>query len=264
MWAQNFIERLLSEGKHTFLLKDVKKQYPEKSVQAIGLALARLVKRKKAISVKRGFYVIVSPLYAGGAPPPFLFIDDMMKAFGKPYYLGLLSAAALHGAGHQQPQSAFVVTNYPSVRAVRKKAINIRFFSLADFPFSLIEKRKTETGYVFVSCPALTACDLLRFERRLGGLSRVSETIDELCESINPDDFSKELLAYTPVSVLRRLGYILESVLLNDRLSTALWDKLNNMENYKRYVPLKPAAPLSEEQKSKKWGLYINENIKVE
>lgn len=34
-----------------------------------------------------------------------------MKFLGQPYYVGLLSAAALHGAAHHQPQEFQVVTN---------------------------------------------------------------------------------------------------------------------------------------------------------
>ena len=51
-------------------------------------------------------------LHAGG-PPPSLFIDDLMKAMERPYYVGLLSAAALHGASHQQPQEFQVFSDRP-------------------------------------------------------------------------------------------------------------------------------------------------------
>jgi len=39
-----------------------------------------------------------------GAPPASWYIDDFMKAVGTPYYVGVLTAAALHGAAHQAPQ----------------------------------------------------------------------------------------------------------------------------------------------------------------
>jgi hypothetical protein len=38
-----------------------------------------------------------------GGPPASWFIDDLMRFLGQPYYVGLLSAAAIHGAAHQQP-----------------------------------------------------------------------------------------------------------------------------------------------------------------
>jgi hypothetical protein len=38
--------------------------------------------------------------------PVYLFADDLMKSLKKNYYLGLYSAAAIHGAGHQQPMES--------------------------------------------------------------------------------------------------------------------------------------------------------------
>ena len=64
------------------------------------------------------FYVIVPLEYrAVGAPPVSWFIHDLMKAMELPYYVSLLSAAALHGASHQQPQTFQVMTDR-SLRSV--------------------------------------------------------------------------------------------------------------------------------------------------
>jgi len=51
-----------------------------------------------------------------------------MAYLEQPYYVGLLGAASLHGAAHQQPQQFQVVTTTPQ-REVRKKGLAIRFFS---------------------------------------------------------------------------------------------------------------------------------------
>jgi len=54
-------------------------------------------------------YVLVPLEYLhAGAPPPSWFIDDLMKAMERPYYVGLLSAAGIHGASHQQRLSCSV------------------------------------------------------------------------------------------------------------------------------------------------------------
>ncbi|HAR49066.1 MAG TPA: hypothetical protein DCR81_02985 [Smithella sp.] len=50
-----------------------------------------------------------------------------MAYLAQPYYVGLLSAASLHGSAHQQPQQFHVVTTTPQ-REVRKKGLAIRFF----------------------------------------------------------------------------------------------------------------------------------------
>jgi predicted transcriptional regulator of viral defense system len=60
--------------------------------------------------IREGFYVIVPLEYASsGILPPEWFIDELMKFLRQPYYVGLLSAAAIHGAAHQQPQEFHVV-----------------------------------------------------------------------------------------------------------------------------------------------------------
>jgi predicted transcriptional regulator of viral defense system len=75
------------------------------SPEAVKKSLQRLVKRKRLAKVRDNFYVIVPTEYlAAGAPPATWFIADLMRSFGQPYYVGLLSAAALHGASHHQPQ----------------------------------------------------------------------------------------------------------------------------------------------------------------
>jgi hypothetical protein len=62
----------------------------------------RQQKHGHLISPRRGFYVIVPPQFMSwGAPPPSWYIDALMYHEGRPYYVGLLKAAELHGATHQ-------------------------------------------------------------------------------------------------------------------------------------------------------------------
>jgi len=77
--------------------------------------------------IRQGFYVIIPPEYSKqGIIPPYLYIDDLMKSLDKPYYVGLLSAAALYGAAHQQPTGYTVITQSPAPRSIDK--LKILFF----------------------------------------------------------------------------------------------------------------------------------------
>jgi hypothetical protein len=50
-----------------------------------------------------GVAVVVPPEYReAGCPPASWFIHDLMRFLGQPYYVALLTAAAIHGAAHQQ------------------------------------------------------------------------------------------------------------------------------------------------------------------
>jgi hypothetical protein len=96
-----------------------------------------------------------------------MFLDGLMKFLQRHHYVGLLNAAALHGASHQQPQEYFVLTGYPVLRSTNKKGVKINYISTRLFPPGiLLEKRKTETGYINVSNPILTGLDLVNFEKK--------------------------------------------------------------------------------------------------
>jgi hypothetical protein len=72
--------------------------------------------------------------------PPYLFIDDLMKSLDKPYYVGLLSAAALYGTAHQQPMGYTVISQSPAPRSIdRLKIVFSRQNFLQD---GIIQKKR--------------------------------------------------------------------------------------------------------------------------
>jgi hypothetical protein len=84
--------------------------------------LERQQKHGHLITPRRGFYVIVPPQFMSwGAPPPSWYIDALMRHEGRPYYVGLLKAAELHGATHHAVMEFQVVTDkrLPKIRAGR-------------------------------------------------------------------------------------------------------------------------------------------------
>lgn len=117
-----WIELLQSRGAFAFSLELAKKELPAYSEIALKRALSRLSEKGKIISVYKGYYLILPPQYAlKGILPPSLFLDAFFQFLGRPYYVSLLNAAAYHGASHQQPQEYYVVTNFPAMRATKKK-----------------------------------------------------------------------------------------------------------------------------------------------
>ena len=63
-----------------------------------------------------------------------------------------------------------------------------------------------------------------------GGLNRVATVLCELCETINPADFTAELLHHVHLTTLQRLGYLrgggggVEHVCCNLELAENLFD----------------------------------------
>jgi len=91
--------------------------------------------------------------------------------------------------------SAYVVLVSACVRLL-SFCIHINYISKKEIPEILLESKKTESGYLKISNPALTACDLIQFEKRVGGINRVSTVLNELAESIKPEMFNNELFEH--------------------------------------------------------------------
>lgn len=257
-----YIEDLQKHGKYTFTLNQIREAHPV-SKEAIRLALNRLSRKGKIISVRKGFYVIVPPEYAGmGILPPVLFIDDLMKILNKPYYVSLYSASALHGAAHQQPMEFYVTTVYPSNRRIHSNGAVINFYIKTNIPETGIIEVKTDTGLVKVSGPELTAYDLIYSQNKAGGLNRAATAIDELTEKMNKGNLKKMTSRNFSSATLQRLGYLLDKVLSRSDLGDSVLNVLANRNIYP--VPLNTLKSKSGFLVDPKWKVIINENVESE
>jgi AbiEi antitoxin C-terminal domain len=95
------------------------------------------------------------------------------------YYVGLLSAAAVHGSSHHQPQEFQVVTDR-SVRPITVGQTRIRFFASKFIDKAAVTEVKTPTGTMRISTPETTAIDLVRFAKAAGYLDNVATVLSEL------------------------------------------------------------------------------------
>jgi predicted transcriptional regulator of viral defense system len=182
------------------------------SDEALKKAVQRLTAKRRLAVPRRGFLVIVPVEYRdAGAPPPSWFIDEFMKFCGQPYYVGLLTAAALHGAGHQQPQEFQVVTNAQFRPAVAGRA-RIRFFQKLHTERTPTVVMKTETGAMHVSTPEATALDLLRYLEAAGHFGNVTTVLAELAEKIDAHRVAEVAKLEGELSNAQRLGHLLDQV----------------------------------------------------
>jgi predicted transcriptional regulator of viral defense system len=260
-----WIEILQSRGLYAFSLDLLAKELPDYSSIAIKRSLSRLSEKGKILSIHKGYYLILPPQYAAkGTLPPALFLDAFMKHLERPYYVALLNAAAYHGASHQQPQEFFVMTNFPVLRPTHKKGMKLNYISIKELPATLIEQRKSEAGYLNISNPALTAVDLIQYEKRIGGLNRAATVLLELAEVLKPADFNTELLKYAHVTSLQRLGYLLEFVCSDLELSESLFKSMiiNELNLYR--IPLKASAKIKGFSSGNRWNVIVNAEIEID
>ena len=207
--VEQFIEQQRSLGSYSFS-KELLNEAFNRSDKALKQALYRLKTKGKIVHVKSGFYVIIPPEYSNvGMIPANLFIDDLMKSLHKQYYVGMFSAAALQGASHQAVMEYYVMTDYPSVRSVNNKNIVINFYTKKEWAKDLILQRKTDAGYINVSCPELTALDLLNYGNF--AINRVATVLEELSESFDSKRL-KNTIRHASTASIQRLGYLLDTV----------------------------------------------------
>ena len=262
----DWIDNCQSRGKLSFSLMEVKSAFKDDTDIAIKFGLSRLVQKQKIVSVFKGYYVIVPPQYASkGILPVAMFIDGLMKSLDRKYYVALLNAAALHGASHQQPQEYFIVTAYPVLRTTNRKGLKINYISTRQLPTeTLTEQKKTETGYITVSKPLLTALDLITYEKKVGGLNRAATVVNELVETLKPKDVKEELIKYATVSSFQRLGFILEQVLGKKEIADRIFS-LCKKAGIKFYlIPLKSSGKKNKEILNEKWKVIINTEIETD
>jgi len=206
----SWIEGLPADGRYTFTRQDAE-DASGGSFVAVQSALRRLKKKGRIASPRRGFYVLVPPEHrAAGSPPASWFIDDLMRYCGCQYYVGLLSAAALHGAAHQQPMvfqvltdklSATMKTGRVTIEARKSRAVG-RYATT---------RIQTETGTMAVSTPEATALDLVRFPRAAGYWNNIATVLAELAETMDPTRLV-EAAALGQLPDAQRLGYLLDLV----------------------------------------------------
>jgi len=206
----SYLTRLLSTGRVVFSR--------EEAQEALGVnpgafldAAERQQHKRHLISPRRGFYVIVPPQYlAWGAPPPQWYIDDLMRHEGRPYYVGLLKAAELHGATHQAVMEFQVITDkrLPTIR-VGRAAITFHYRKDMAAVSAGIEDRKTDTGRMKMSSVELTVLDLVRYPHAAGGLDNIATVIGDLAERVAAVKLATLSVEFER-SVIQRLGYLLD------------------------------------------------------
>ncbi len=260
-----WIRNLEVHGSNTFSFEKVREAFPNASIQTLSNSLYRLAAKKRILSVYKSFYVIIPPQYvAKGIVAPTYYIDQLMEYIGKPYYVSLLNAAELYGAAHQRSQRFAVMTVYPSTNVSKAKNNILDWIYRKDIPENFLQTRNSETGTVRYSSPELTAIDLLQYEKHIGGLSRAATVLAELTEETDFSKVSSELLDYTSISAVQRLGFILDNILEEDEQANVLYKQLCSYGKRLNYVPLSTRSTNKNAEKDTRWKVYINTEIEID
>lgn len=254
----SYLEDLQSKGQYWFLRNEAIKAL-EISEKAFQKAAKRLTNKVKLTRLRGNFYLLIPPEYrAISALPASWFINVFLGHLNQPYYVGLLSAAALHEAAHQQPMVFQVITN-KRTRDITVGQVRIKFYYKKIIEPSFYELRKTETGTMNVSTPEMTAFDLVRYMDAAGQVNNVATVLCELTEKINPTLLSN-LLKNNEVEVTsaQRLGYLLDMLHLGIDLAP-----LESILKQKKIVrrPLINSSNQPTIEHNRRWKILVNEKV---
>lgn len=216
-----------------------------------------------------GLYIpIPSEFSTWGVVPAMDFIDQLMKHLGRGYYVGLLSAAEIHGAAHQRPQVFQVFVD----RAVSDRDIErvrLRFYERSDVDAVPRDLKNSRTSQVPVSSPEATAFDLVSRPQESGALFNVATIIGELVREEKLDAAKVvELAPRYPLAVARRLGWLLDrdaEFVDTSSMSEALHEfvRSSSMDG-RRAVDLLAAGGPRRGQTNRKWGVVENADVEPE
>lgn len=251
-----WVEEHQASGRYVFTREDIETG-PGGSSVAVQTSLRRLKQKGRITSPRRGFYVVVPPEYrAAGCPPASWFIDDLMSHLDRRYYVGVLTAAALHGAGHQQPMVFQVIADRVT-RPMQVGRVRIKVHTRRNFAAMPTTRVETETGTMAVASPETAAFDLVRFFSAAGHWNNIATVLSELAEKIDRD----RLLEITPhvrLPDVQRLGYLL-TIIGEDQLADPLARWL--VQRRTTVVRLRTDRPRGDSDIDPCWRLIPNEQV---
>ena len=265
-----FVDTQLGRGRAYFSKKQALAEIPQ-SPPAFQAATARLMKKGRLVSPKRGFYLILRPEDQFiGAPDPSRWIDPLMKHLGLDYRVSLLRAAAFHGSSHQAAM-VFQVITPKQLDAIEIGRQRVEFLYQAPGTFEKtnrpewLSQLKTEAGFAKVAGVELTLLDCCRYFHRAAGINGAAQVVHDLGGKADPVILVKAASAYEN-SAVRRLGYLLERF-GHERQAKSLLAFVEKAKSFKALDPaVKPiiAALSTIEEKRPKWKLVINTPVEID
>ena len=253
---RSWIKALPEQGRYVFTRAEAG-AVADGTDAAIKMTLYRLKRSAAIVNPRRDFFVVVPREYrSAGAPPASWFIDDLMRHLGRRYYVALLSASALHGAGHQRPMAFQVITD-AAERDIEVGRVRIDFHVSRRLAGAATQAMRTETGAMVVATPETTAFDPVRFPGASGSWSNVATVIAELADTLRPEALAAGAARVARTDV-QRLGWLLEFV-GRPRLGDALVATLDG----RRLVatPLTPARDAGGAPLDGRWRVLVNDDV---
>ena len=182
------------------------------SLVAVRRQMEHLAHRHARIQGKPAAYLLVPPEHRPfGAPPVKWWLDAYCRLRNQPYYLGLLSAAEMHGSSHQAVQVTQVLTARP-MRQITVGMLRVKFLVKKNLQQTPVMQLPEQRARFAVSTPEATAIDLIAYYHAIGGVARAAEVVAGMRSSITVRGLRTALKAEPESAVKQRLGYVFQTL----------------------------------------------------
>lgn len=228
--------------------------------ELVRVRLNPYVHRGQWVSPARRLWVPVPVEYRlWGAPEGIEVIDTMMRHLDVLYYVGWLTAAALHGAAHHAPQVFQVaVSRHVADREVGRT--KFRFATRQNLPALPVIERTTRSGVARVATPEVTVLDLASDLALAGGIDNAATVILGLAEDRLDVVALAELSRIFPAAAVRRAGWILETIGGRDDLQPLV----EATQSRKEAASLLTAPGPKSGTMDRRWSLRVNADVDAE
>lgn len=246
------LSSLAAQGKTVFTLPEAQ-ETAGVSDYAIRLILSGLVKKKWLIRLTKGKYLII-PFEAGeeGEHSENWFVIAKNLIEPKPYYLSHYSALDIHEMVTQPALTVYIST---PIRRIPKKILGATFlfiYTKSQSLWGLEDAWVTPSQKVKVSDLERTIIDCLDRPDLCGGISEIAKGIWSKRNELDYLRLVNYALKYNKKSVIKRLGFILETYSLSKESLPRLKQEITSS-----YTLLDPFLPASGRFKSN-WKVRAN------
>ena len=260
---RDWVVGLPAQGRFTFTTVEARALQTGVSTAGVAAAIDRAKADRLIVSPVRGFHVVL-PLEDRGAGIPSwrLFLDPLMTHLATPYYVGLLTAAAIHGASAQAAQAVQVVTPGPR-RPVRVGRLAIEFVVRRSAARAPVELITTPSGRVRVGSPEVVGLDLVRYPNHAGGWGNIVTVLRDLSPSMRRAGMKKAMAVEPATPDLQRLGYLLGRVGAAEVATVVANELKGRRTSWVRLSPGEPAE-VGVVERDPRWRVVVNVEPEVD
>lgn len=219
--------------------------------------LERLQSKGWIRRIRRGRFSVI-PLSSGEDRSPQLHEFVVAMELVSPAVIAYWSALNHHGMTEQIPRTVFVATDHPvrrqpgDVLGVTYKIVSLK----PDKVFGVIKEWINETPFS-VTDPEKTIIDGLDLPQYVGGVGEITKALTSSWKMLNEKKLKKYAVKIGSSAVVKRLGFIMETLGLGDVESFR-----TEAHRAPGFSALDPTMP-KQGKYNRRWGLMINAEIQT-